>query len=110
MATQYKKLKNKLTPKKDKPRLPERNVGKDYLLVSMIFFTVLIMIVAWSRFDNMNRALYIFLAISLSITYANRHARMTDTVRGVVEKLGWVSMAIATILFLILCYTQYIAD
>lgn len=109
MATQYKRLKNKLTPKKDKPRLPDRKVGKDYLLVSMLFFTVLIMIIAWGRFDNMNRALYIFLAISLSITYANRHARMTDNVRNIVEKLGWVSMGIATVLFLILCYTQYIA-
>ena len=109
MAKQYKKLRDKIHPKQEKKDTRPRNIGKDYLLLIMIFFTVLIMLIAWDRFGFLNRALYIFLAVSLSITYANRHARMTEQTRYIVERAGWISMGIATILFLVLCYQQYIA-
>lgn len=109
MAKQYKKLKQKIHPKKKESSAPKEKPGKDYILLVMIFFTLVIMLIGWAQFSDMNRALYVFLTLSLTLTYARRHARMTDTQRIFVERAGWASIGIATAIFIILCYYQYIA-
>lgn len=107
---QFRRLKQKLTPKKDTPRrLQNKKNGSDFLLTAMFFLTIFIMILGWERFETLNRALYVFLTLSLGIIYANRHMKMTDRTRGIVEKVGWAAIGIATVLFVVLFYQQYIA-
>ena len=63
--------------KSTKPK-PKENVGKDYMLVGVIIFTTVVMLIGWSTFTNMNRAMYVCLIASLSLTYVKRHYNLSE--------------------------------
>lgn len=112
MARQSKKIAKKIQPKKkaeveNKP--PEKKVGKDYLLITVLALTIVFLLVGWSNFTIFNRGLYLALLVSLSTTYARRHYNLTPTQDLWAERAGYVSMAIALALFAFVVYQQYFA-
>lgn len=80
MANQYKKLQKKLY-EKNKPddKKKEPKVGKDYPILILIGLTIFVCFLGWGNFDNMNRAMYVLLTVSLILTYVRRHAKLSET-------------------------------
>ena len=110
MATQYKRLVKKLRPKPKKTNdAPPEKVGKDYWLVGILLLTIFFLVVGWSNFDGVNRALYISLIVSLGSTYARRHANLNEMQENLVEKISLAAMSAAIILFVVEIYTKFIA-
>ncbi len=109
MAKQYKKLQNKIHPKTKEPSSPKEKVGKDYFLIVMISFTVIVLTLGWSHLDDMNKAMYVLLTTSLCLTYTRRHFNLTDTQRVYIDRASFASIGLAVALFLIIAYYQYIA-
>ena len=110
MATQYKRLVKKLRPKPKKTNdAPPEKVGKDYWLVGILLLTIFFLVVGWSNFDGVNRALYISLIVSLGSTYARRHAKVTPAQEELIERVGLGAMALATVLFIMEIYYKFIA-
>ena len=100
------KIQNQLKEKNNpKPRVKEK-VGKDYLLIAVIAFTLMITITAWSTLTNLNRALYTLLLISLSLTYIRRHANLTEQQETWVDRGSIVSMGFALAVFAVVMYYQ----
>ena len=109
MAKQYKKLQNKIHPKTKEAPAPKEKIGKDYFLLVMIGFTLIILALGWSHLDSMNKVMYVLLTISLSLTYARRHANLTDSQRIYVDRASFASIGLAAALFLLIAYQQYFA-
>ena len=66
MAKMLKKLQQKITPpEKPKAALPP---GKDYLLLILMAFTVMVVIAAWENLDTLTLTMYIILTLSLGLT------------------------------------------
>lgn len=107
MAKQYKKLRQKVHPKEQKRTSPEKPVGKDYFLIGITVFTVAVLAIGWPHFDNMNRAMYVLLVISLGLTYVRRHVEMSETQQIFADRAGFVSIGCAVGLFLVICYYQF---
>ena len=108
MSKQYKKMQKKLYPQQDDPKAKEKaKIGKDYLLLTIICFTFVVTVVGWPHFDNMNRAMYLLLTISLLLTYLCRHARVSEKVRTYLNSASLGSMGLAVAMFLIAMYYQY---
>lgn len=100
MAKQYKKLQQKIHPqKKQDNKKNEKPVGKDYLLIGVIVFITVVTMVGWSYLDGMNRAMYIFLDISMILTYVRRHAKLSETQGILVERGSLVCIGFAMALF-----------
>lgn len=108
MSKQYKKLQNKLYPKKQADDKNLKKAGKDYLLIAVFCFTIVITVAGWDKLDNMNRAMYLFLILSLGLTYTSRHAKVSDNIRAYLNSasLGAIGLAIAT--FVITLYYKFI--
>jgi len=109
MAKQYKKLQNKIHPKAKPETVRKEKVGKDYFLLVMIGFTIIILGLGWGHLDSLNKAMYVLLTLSLSLTYARRHARLTDNQRIYVDRASFASIGLAAALFLLIAYQQYFA-
>ena len=102
MANQYKKLQKKLYEKNkpdDKKQTPK--IGKDYPILILIGLTIFICFIGWGNLDNMNRAMYVLLLISLILTYVRRHAKLY------VERASAASIGLAIALFFIVLYYQF---
>ena len=109
MAKQYRKLQHKIHPKQKEPDKPKEKIGKDFLLIGIICFTIFILFIGWESFDAINRVMYLLLTISLSLTYARRHREFTETKRILIERASFVSIGLAAALFFIELYYQYFA-
>ena len=108
MAKMFKKLQQKMAPQ-ETPK-PERSAGKDYLLIGITLFTVLITVAGWETLDALNRAMYILLTISFALTYARRHAeKRTEKQRKLIERAGFAAIGIAIVLFFIELYRKFYA-
>ena len=107
MAKQYKKLRQKVHPKQP-PAPPKEKVGKDYLLIVVIAFTLAVLILGWGYLDSMNRVMYILLVLSLSLTYIKRHAKLTETQQLITDRASMVSIGLAVAMFLIVLVQQFV--
>jgi len=108
MAKQYKKLQQKISHRQEKKEAPkEKPVGKDYVLIGIMLFTVIVLALGWQQFDNMNRAMYVLLVVSLGLTYARRHFELTETQQVIADRAGFVSIGFAVALFIVICYFQF---
>ena len=60
MATQYKKIQNKIHPKEDdKPKADLKpKASRDALLLVLIAVTLVILVLAWSNMDGIGRGMY----------------------------------------------------
>ena len=108
MANQYKKLQKKLY-EKNKPdgKKKEPKVGKDYPILILIGLTIFICFIGWGNLDNMNRAMYVLLLVSLVLTYVRRHAKLSETKAIYVERASAASIGLAIALFFIVLYYQF---
>ena len=109
MAKMLKKLQQKMTPA-EKPK-PVRPPGKDYMLLILMAFTVMVVIAAWEELDSLTLTMYILLTASLGLTYTRRHAveRLTETQMMIVSRASFVTIGMAGALFLIDAYRRFIA-
>ena len=107
MAKQYKKLRQKIHTKDKETPVSERPPGKDYLLIGIIVFTIVVLILGWQNLNSMNFAMYILLLISLSLTYVRRHFNLTEPQQVLAERAGMASIGIAIALFFVICYDQF---
>ena len=94
--------------KSTKPKQKE-NVGKDYMLVGVIIFTTVVMLIGWSTFTNMNRAMYVCLIASLSLTYVKRHYNLSEIQESWVDRTSLMAMGFAVALFALVMYNQIFA-
>ncbi len=112
MARIQKRIKKNMKPQQtqesSKPKAKE-NVGKDYLLIAVISFTVIVTVAAWSTLTDLNKALYSLLIISLSLTYVRRHFNLTEQQETWVDRGSIISMGFALALFAIIMYQQIFA-
>ncbi len=100
MAKQYKKLQKKVYPKVKEPRKKEKeNFGKDYLLLAVVAFTLVVTLFGWNQFDALNRAMYVLLTFSLAMTYIYRHAKISENARIYVNRASLCSMGLAIGMF-----------
>lgn len=109
MSKQYKKLQQKLHPKEKKTAPKEKPVGKDYLLLAVIAFIIVMTAFGWEYMNNISRAMYILLGISMSCNYVQRHAKISEEKMVYVARVGLVTIGIAVALFLISLYYQFAA-
>ena len=111
MARQSKKIAKKIQPKKKaepENKKPEKT-GKDYLLIIVLGLTIVFLIFGWANFTAANRGLYLALLVSLSSTYVHRHYNLSAKHDLWAERAGYVSMAIAIVLFAFVVYQQYMS-
>ena len=109
MAKMLKKLQQKITPP-DKPKAAPPP-GKDYLLLILMAFTVMVVIAAWENLDTLTLTMYMLLTLSLGLTYTRRHAveRLTETQMMIVTRASFVTIGMAGALFLIDAYRRFFA-
>ena len=109
MAKMLKKLQQKMTlPENPKPVRPP---GKDYLLLILMAFTVMVIIAAWENLDTLTRTMYILLTLSLALTYTRRQAveRLSETQMMIVSRASFVTIGMAGALFLFDAYRRFFA-
>ncbi|MBQ9441683.1 MAG: hypothetical protein IJU55_01540 [Selenomonadaceae bacterium] len=111
MARQYKKILKKVQVKEKKSEPPKKKEKSwfDYLLPAFLALTAVVLFLGWESFTNLNRALYIFLTLTLGITYVRKNYNLDATQDKWAERAGYASMAVATVLFGIHFYVQYIS-
>ncbi len=109
MASIRRKLFKKLNPKPKKPEKPPEKIGKDYLLIAILSLTTIFMVFGWESFDNTNRALYVALIISLASTYSRRHLCKNEMQETWFERISFVSMIAAIVLFVMEIYGKFFA-
>ena len=107
MAKQYRKIKRKLTPKQNEPAPAPKNKGKDWLLVSVIAFTAIVLVFGWPKFQMMDRAMYILLGLALVLTYVHKHVDLDENAMKWVDRVSLTSIAAAVCLFIGICYRMF---
>ena len=109
MAKMLKKLQQKMTPA-EKPK-PVRPPGKDYMLLILMAFTVMVVLAAWENLDALTLIMYILLTLSLGLTYIRRQAveRLSEFQMMIVTRASFVTIGMAGALFLIDAYRLFFA-
>ena len=104
-----KKLQQKMTPA-EKPK-PVRPPGKDYMLLILMAFTVMVVLAAWEELDSLTLTMYILLTASLGLTYTRRQAaeRLSEFQMMIVTRASFVTIGMAGALFLIDAYRRFFA-
>lgn len=109
MAKMLKKLQQKVTPA-EKPK-PARPPGKDYMLLILMAFTVMVVLAAWEDLDSLTLTMYILLTASLGLTYTRRQAaeRLSEFQMMIVTRASFVTIGMAGALFLFDAYRRFFA-
>lgn len=109
MAKMLKKLQQKVTPA-EKPK-PARPPGKDYMLLILMAFTVMVVLAAWEELDSLTLTMYILLTASLGLTYTRRQAaeRLSEFQMMIVTRASFVTIGMAGALFLFDAYRRFFA-
>ena len=109
MAKMLKKLQQKVTPA-EKPK-PVRPPGKDYMLLILMAFTVMVTLAAWEELDSLTLTMYILLTASLGLTYTRRQAieRLSEFQMMIVTRASFVTIGMAGALFLFDAYRRFFA-
>ena len=87
----------------------KKRTGKDYLLIIVISFTLMVTIAAWETLTPLNRALYVMLLISLSLTFVRRQYNLSEKMENWVDRVSIASMGFALALFAVVMYYQIFA-
>ena len=109
MAKMLKNLQQKVTPA-EKPK-PVRPPGKDYMLLILMAFTVMVTLAAWEELDSLTLTMYILLTASLGLTYTRRQAveRLSEFQMMIVTRASFVTIGMAGALFLFDAYRRFFA-
>ena len=94
----------------EKPK-PVRPPGKDYMLLILMAFTVMVVLAAWENLDALTLIMYILLTLSLGLTYIRRQAveRLSEFQMMIVTRASFVTIGMAGALFLIDAYRRFFA-
>ncbi len=106
MSRQYRKMQEKLYKKPEK-KPTEKKIGKDYVLMAVTVFTVLVTAAGWMQLDNLSRSMYSLLSISLILTYARRHADLSERAALLVERGSLITMVLAVVIFLATLFVHF---
>ena len=109
MAKMLKKLQQKMTPaEKQKPVRPP---GKDYMLLILMAFTVMVVLAAWEELDSLTLTMYVLLTASLGLTYIRRQAveRLSEFQMMIVTRASFVTIGMAGALFIFDAYRRFMA-
>ena len=107
MSKQYRKLQEKLYQKQSDNKPAEKKIGKDYVLMAVTIFTLFVTIAEWMQFDNVSRGMYALLSASLILTYARRHAQLSEKAAVLVERASLITMVLAVLLFLATLFVHF---
>ena len=109
MAKMLKKLQQKMAPP-EKPK-PMRPPGKDYMLLILMAFTVMVVGAAWENLDALTLTMYVLLTLSLGLTYTRRQAahRLSAFQMMIVTRASFVTIGMAGALFLFDAYRRFFA-
>lgn len=108
MARQYKKILKKIKPKeKPEAKKPKERSMSDYILIAVLALTAVVMVIGWREFSDLNRGLYMTLTLTLAATFVRRNYNLTETQDLWLERFGYATMAIATVLFGFHVYYSY---
>ena len=108
MATQYKKIQNKLHPKEDEQKKTDLKpkASRDALLLVLIAMTIVILAVGWSTMDDIGHAMYGFMTVGMIIVYINR--RLTNLSENVRKGLIALSSTLLLGSIVMLGYSVYL--
>ena len=107
MAKQYKKLQQKIYPKEENEKKTQRKPGKDYLLLGVLIFTIVVTIGGRGSLDNWNRVMYVLLDFSLGLTYLSRHAKLSEVQKVFVDRASFISIGFAVAMFLVVLVKRF---
>ncbi len=108
MAKQYKKLQHKLYPKKQDDKKKEKEkIGKDYLLLGVMIFTIVVTVLGWGSLTLWNRAMYVLLDISLVLTYARRHAKLSEAQQRICDRASLIGIGLAVAMFVVMLIEDF---
>lgn len=108
MATQYKKLQNKLMPKQPR-RKPAEGVGKDLLLIAMMGFLFFVLVVTWFQTDLPTKAMYMSLLASFVIIYTRKNNKIPEKYVSLADKACLFFTAFGIVLFVVVCINTFLA-
>lgn len=109
MATQYKKIQNKIHPKEDeKPKADLKpKASRDALLLVLIAVTLVILVLAWSNMDGIGRGMYGAMFVGMVIVYINRRMEFSDNVRKALIAISSALMLASICLLGLSMYNQF---
>lgn len=109
MATQYKKIQNKIHPKKaDEQKVDLKpKASRDALLLVLIAVTLFILVMAWGNMDGIGRTMYSALFVGMVIVYVNRRMEFSDNVRKVLIGISSALMLGSICLLGLSMYNQF---
>ena len=81
------------------------------MLLTLMAFTVVVIIAAWEELDPLTLTMYILLTLSLGLTYTRRQAieRLSEFQMMIVTLASFVTIGMAGALLLFDAYRRYIA-
>lgn len=107
MATQYKKIQNKLHPKEDEKAKADLKpkASRDALLLVLIVVTFIILLLGWSTMDEIGQMMYGVLLAGMAIVYLNRRLELS-------QQMHSILIAVSSTLLLssvgLLAYSMYV--
>lgn len=114
MATQTRKIKNKIAPRAQEKAKQEAaklkpKASRDIMLIAMIALTAIILILAWPNMDQVGRGMYGCLLGGMVVVYVNRHMDFTERVKKILIVVSLTALTACLILLGYSIYTQYFA-
>ena len=110
MAKQYRKLRRKLKPRTAAPadKIQAQVKGKDYFLLGIIFFTMIVTTLGWKELDGINRLMYVLLTLALTLTYVRRQNKnLSERMKLFVERGSMLAIGLSLLLFIYNIYHQF---
>ena len=108
MATQYKKIQNKLHPQEAEQGKTDLKpkASRDALLLVLIALTLIILAIGWNTMDDIGHAMYGFMVAGMVIVYLNR--RLTNLSENIRKCLIAVSSTLLLGSIVMLGYSVYL--
>lgn len=110
MAKKYKKLQKKLFAKPAPPKgdyVQDKVKGKDYFLLGIIIFTMMITLLGWQELDMVSRIMYVLMTVSLTLTYIRRQNKfLSDNMKLVLERTSLMAIGLSLLTFIYVIYNR----
>lgn len=88
MATQYKKIQNKIHPKEQESVKEDLKpkASRDALLLVLIAVTALVLVLGWNTMDDIGHAMYAALVVGMGTVYINRRMTLSENVHKILNR------------------------
>ncbi len=107
MATQYKKIQNKIHPKEQESVKEDLKpkASRDALLLVLIAVTALVLVLGWNTMDDIGHAMYAALVVGMGTVYINRRMTLSENVHKI---LIGISSTLLVVSIGLLGYSMYV--